>query len=727
MRRWTSISTENVTQVAKEILSDSPSEITSTQGQTSFEDHAPAIEVQKQEIVLLRSITNPFDDNTPTAMLTRLYDLGTVDWTTTMTPTIYQFPKDLFAVTNIARLLKTFRYFRGGVKIHLKLNSTPYHQGSLIVGWLPSLTFTSPSVKFLSMCNSVVLSASIQDSCDIEIPYLWPQHYIDLEFPQDFEIGSLAIMPLNTISSPSTITTTVKLSVFAGFVDPEIVGFQQQSTAKKKRNKEAEARSTSVDVPGVAQVVSPILRSLPVIGAVYNPIADFINSLSGNLSKPTSTNQIQKTTRIAYSGFAVVDGVDCCEPMGMYGQSKLSVDTSLITKETSNMSITAYAMRPALYDQFSISTTLGVVWTAYAHPYFVNSTVPIIPDHLSFAAGSFKRWRGGIKYCFHIVSNAFSSARVRVSMVHNGVSVTPDGDVPSRVVDVKGDTFIDVCVPYLNRSLWSPTVPPSDDYLKSLLMIQFEVLTPVLGGTLPADGFMDVNVWRAGAEDMAFNQLINASKLYGDDLSSFVQQSFMGKHFSKRFESCCKYNQSTEEGLASSEKAMTITDCLKRYCSGADTTDMWPGKLASYTYGREPYHYWANTFLFWRGARRLHNSTQATNRVHFSSTYNTELYGNGHLPQSSDSSYIRVEVPWFASHSHLVTGAWRADVATFADSEAESVILEAIYTDFACCAGDDFTLLFVMPPSVVFRPLPPPKPADSSTRQVEKPKLVGRP
>lgn len=121
-------------------------------------------------------------------------------------------------------LREYFRYYRGSVRMHLKIIKTEFHSGRLQVCYTPDAlggTNTPPS-------NAADSQFSLREIIDIrersevilELPYLSNSNYIDVSE----KMGTVQIRVLNELRAPATASQSVEVLVyFSGGDDYELV------------------------------------------------------------------------------------------------------------------------------------------------------------------------------------------------------------------------------------------------------------------------------------------------------------------------------------------------------------------------------------------------------------------------------------------------------------------------------------------------------------------------
>jgi len=255
-----------------------------------------------------------------------------------------------------------------------------------------------------------------------------------------------------------------------------------------------------------------------------------------------------------------------------------------------------------------------------------------------------------MKFLLHFVATAFYSCRVRIGIMYAEGTPPTDldatGDIPSRIIDIKGSTTVQLYVPYLSSKMWEFTNPQFVG--TEVARIFIVALTNVVGSNSPSTASMYLNIWRSGAEDIQFCYPQSAQRLDGDDGIYFFEslnseerqlmfpkmkltgqshvhvhkkrprtkvehQMDVRKYFSSPFCSCIDFTKYTiERGFVSGEGNYSIIDMCRRpseftyYANYLLGVPYYPGdNNGSLTpkCNRELLSYFAAMFLGWRGSR----------------------------------------------------------------------------------------------------------------------------
>jgi hypothetical protein len=662
-----------------------------------------------------------------------------MSWSSASTVVSYHFPQDLFSAGSyISSLMTNFKYFYAkGVRILLRLSSTPFHQGALMVGWVPDTTtaLTAPDIQQLSCCQPVILSASTQDTATIDIPWLAAIRKIKLSEVAPREIGSLFIRPLVALVSPVGASSTIEVSVYAQFIEPQVDGYiynaslvKKQASNKNRFSPEASTKdSKGIDAKGIVSTVSKVVRTAPIVGGIWGTIADVVNSIAGDLSKPTSNQAHTKVLQQPYENLSLASGESFPTPLSLYPNATMEQQLTMYGMETSHMTLAKIAQKPMLFDLYPLNATTPT-YTTQVDP-IVSGTLVGNPDYFKYIVYAHSRWRGSMKYSFYFCCNAFYTTRVRISIDYgtSASSISEKDDIPHKIVEIKGDTWHDVTIPFMRQFDWIPTGLATD---APNLTIALEA--PIVGENLPLTPTIYLCIFRSAAEDVQFSKLQNAKPV-----TPFAFRGPPEKQVSlvNRFASAfppilegCTFG--TESKYITPETTSTASDCLKRwsYATSASVAG-----ITRYTYPclqttaannsyYEPYHYFARLFKYWRGSRRsLHCGTidnttinYPTNGVTPSTAAGFPGYGLDFALVSTTTTKQAIEVPWYSELPYQNNN--RSTVAYPANPN--DIYRNGAFAsdEFFVSGGDDFVCMHLLWPintTITDHPQPPAPPTSA--------------
>jgi len=585
----------------------------------------------------------------------REYQMDTWNWGITPINKFYNFPQYIILNTStwpmLMQLLQMYRYYRTDIEIRIKMETTPFHQGSLLIAHMPGGVSSNPSTTTMSGLNAYVLCASKQDECKFTIPYLCPRPWMDLtEDPYigpDSSIGTLMISTLNTLiptqaNMPSSVPVMIyfrfvnmkQMSPVSGITPQPLKRFTAEAHMSTHHNKEAAKKhSSGVDSSSIVSSVSALIKEVPVVGGIYSTAVGVLKSLAPDLAKPTDQSALNQNINLFGGQTATTQGLEYAVELSMYPNAQVVQNTEFYGMQSSHMGVSSLAQRPMLHNAVTLSNvspTYQTLATPLFSQTFGNTTITLGPlattDWLYNVTRAFAYWRGSIKYLLHFCVPSFYAFRVQISVQdQNGVSVTQVGDVINKIVDIKGDTVVTLNVPYVRNLCWSSPhqdIAEASSYLPPLVIVQ--IITPIVGSSAPTTPLVYLNVWRSGGEDTSFARLVGARD--GSALSAEAHMN-MNEMFKKPFDTLLPGQvQSTEQKENMADVAGSVSDCLKRQSQHVtmvspfntvfSTFPSWfnPGAFSVnfLTIGREPLHYFANMFMFWRGSRILKHYSSGT-------------------------------------------------------------------------------------------------------------------
>jgi len=708
-----------------------------------FRDQAPVLEVTVPTSIV-RPVSNPYED-VHAELLSREYVLDNFLWGITPIAKTYAFPD--YLITNasfwpiMVPVLSMFRYYKADIQIRIKMETTPFHQGALMVSSMPGGPALLPNLTTASGLNAFVLCASEQDECKFIIPYLAPQDWMDgfnASPPgTDSSIGRLWIKTLNTlVPTMQNMPVSVPVLVYWKFVNmvqkspisgitllPERHVFvEAHSNMKPKHNTEASAKASGgLDLHAAVSTASSMIKELPVVGNIYSGAVSVLKSIAPDLSKPTSQQAPCPMSNLYGHQLSTVEGLDYSQETSMYPNAQVTQSPEFYGMQTSHMEVSQLAQRPMLHDAAVLSNATPA-WETLCTPLYVKTGIGATSsDWLYNVAYAFRYWRGSIKYFLHFCVPSFYAFRVLITLADQDATAVPQsGDIISKVVDIKGNTTVALDVPFMRSTPWISQrydILGVGGWTPPILKVQ--IVTQIVGSSAPATPIVYLNVWRAGGEDTQFASLMGARD--GINVEAHMDMNTL---FKTPFDPMLPSQvQGMEKGLIMSDVAGTVSDCLKRQSShtssvaGSGVSTI-PGfyilgtsNVNTRTIGREPFHYFSNMFLFWRGSRVLKHK-QAMDLFTLQGPDANQTYGDG-----AAHFFITSNAPPYLMHDESINVPYYSQVpywptwigtqlfpSNFLVSHA-GPIKPLDLTPFAVpavgtlqiCGGDDLMLLYPAP------------------------------
>lgn len=690
---------------------------------TTFKESAVVTEVDSTVLTENREWANPWSVSVPKDYLARSFVIKTFNWTPGISIQTVPLIGLLSQSTLALALFKLWRYARCSFKIQFKMTSSQYFQGCAMVGWLPCISWSTVphDLQSLSCYNAVVLSASKQESCTLIIPYLSPEFYMDTTAfnSTSAEHATVFFAELNTLlSTNAAITPSVPMEVHGSIEECDLSGAMSQSKVSR-RDAEAEKKEQMGKDAAVGSVIrntSQLIRHVPVIGEVWSPIADVINTIFGTqLSKPVTVAAPSNNVQRYYSDVNQADGLTDATQMTFYQNPRISVSKTFYGMNTSFMSCRKFAGEPMLFDQVTFDGTTTVYLTSL-DPTTTGLALSNI-DFVGMMASSVRFYRGSLKYLIHFALPCFYAVRFRIRIQYN-TTVSNPHNVPNIVIDVKGDVWIPITVPMMQPRPWVDN--DGTNYTPSYLVI--EQITPIVGAPSPTTAVVYCNIWRAGGEDMQFaypwdpsffifrtktERKTSVVATEEEDLSRAHPQTCIKEKFAHQFDPIQQGQAFIQEkNFIMSETIETIADLFKRQTLYADETHIF-GDTPQVTLHK----LFASCFMWQRGSvvyRHIHRGNTSGNKDGWYLPP-WSFIGGAHRPEmgwapayQSATQMIQQEainMPYWSAAPYTVSiGSYNKVLGSSQRVVPVRPVLSLGTKDeVTLAAGDDFMMMFLVP------------------------------
>lgn len=504
-----------------------------------------------QNTVVPSNKEDPYDLVTLKGFLQRPYNVIEKDWASSDEFSAklidLSIPDALFNIRPIARKLANFRYFRAGLRIGVRINGTKFHYGKLLACWRPShknsgMDPANDNVLHASCYPHAIMSATENQVTELIVPYCLPSKYIDMKYPERYEMGALQIYVLNPLHIGNEVPPNVSVSVFLNFENVEFAGLSAYVLLPKAQGavKEAVQKSSRGIISGVSEGVSTVagaIKTIPIFSGSAGLVERIANSIgtlarSYGFCKPSDlTNwapRILRNWNLSHS-----HGLENAPMLGLDPGNMISPAYDIVGSHPDEMRLDHLFRTPSLIETF--------LWkddTKYfaldVHPMY-NFTKDGVdadgrqgtifyPTVLSWAAMPFLYWRGSLKYCIQVTASAFHSGRLRISWEPDEIASVDPGDVymndganrVNHVMDIQTETEYYLTVPYLHAEPWLTTA----DKIKSNGKLYIETINHITHPEKPVPPIY-INIWIAGGDDF---QVAYATQTFlGRDLYASVK------------------------------------------------------------------------------------------------------------------------------------------------------------------------------------------------------------
>lgn len=726
--RTTTITVEPVTKD----LSNPVEGKSSTASNVSFQDATAITTVDVPVSDIPIEIKDPYKNYTPRDLLARMFKVLETTVDATWLGNSVEFPNVLLALPAISKITSMFAYMRADVQVAIRITSTMYHQGSLMVSFHPCSTDTTAHIYRDSSQSAIVLQYATPGCLLLVLPYMHPRPFFSLTIPSMYtaSIGQLKLTPLTPYRTAGEIGGFT-LTVYAQFKNIHTAGpllvtqsdMPAPTTPVNHTSSSSSARPISLE--DMEKSVNCVHHSNNV-ASLLSPVFDIADSVvgiaqtltGGLLDKPTSV-RAPMPNQPRWTPLAFTKGLDDSSRLSQSPSSKLST-RGMYIDDTSDMTVWKLAQVPMLH-HIAVMSSATPSFVFNVHPIDIQSSGEDV-DYLRAVSHAHIYWRGSIKYYVHFVANGFLKARVRIFLSFNGTVTLPTddpGDLFARIVEINGPTITNFSVPYLWNKYWQLTHlsdgPP---------LLYFELLDDI--SSQGEDPSIDVVVFRAGGEDTQFSGLHQA--LFPPP--AMTTQSHVRSAFAVPFDSLIEGAKiGVEKGFCTDETSHRVSDLMKRYgiamspnLVGTEGLGFLPptracplssiGELQSSADANGmsmPFYYFTSFFLFWRGDIRVKIRSLTALKQASVATYE----GDFNLASGSAYTYgtlnpdLSVELPF---QSTLPYHFFYDNVQKVGIGNGDLTLLAiaggAENTEVLTAAGDNFICGHLMPPPNFLSPPP---------------------
>jgi hypothetical protein len=463
------------------------------------------------------------------------------------------FPNFLFAVSPIWDKLKNFAYFRGGVKIGIRINGTRFHYGSMLVSWSPTVNNTGAmeygynNIISASGNPCFMVSPSENEVHYMTIPYTIPYSYIPLSRHAQpaYAMGSVYIYCLNPLTLASTEPTDVSYTIFANFEDVDISGYTYNTYTIPTRTLDTQATRPAyhptqpavVESRFVAQarreekeksekgLISGVMESVAGIAGALVPIPE-IGELAAGVSVGAgvigavasmfgycnpNTQQALTPMVIRYNNLANTHGLNDTQVLSVFPDNVAKSGVKYMGSHEAITDIMDVMQTPMIvfgnvpWTGSQTASSQIISWQNGPSQLSAAGSGFSIPSFVNFVSTAFQYWRGSIRYHISIVASQMHVGRMRISWIPDVTTVaalTEDNlaSAISLVVDLEKETEISFVVPYLRDQPWLEVVQPT---LTSNAINGVIVLTVLNQLTYPSTPIPQayLNIWASAGAD----------------------------------------------------------------------------------------------------------------------------------------------------------------------------------------------------------------------------------
>lgn len=627
-------------------------------------------------------------DQTPVLMLSRLRQLAKFNWQVGSTGILWYGDLEELLRTNDehAPILKQYRMYRSDFKLVVRINTNQFYSGAVMVTWWTGDINYGLYRQQRAVLNPVTVSASTQQAAEIDIPFAWPQDFLNTygvfqtDPPsQKLHVCIEVISPLTP--SSQTLPDTIQVQVFGSYRNPVLMFNQDQREAdppaaralrvgkgvthqskmnidtklKTKSGGETKLSTTFAPSPVIDAVKrgdgqqasfaasAPTLSSIPIIGTFAGALFDLLRIGTSTvkdlapvasslaplvpllLDKPEQLKDTERALLTVDSDNFCSDVADASTP-ATYSKQNYCRAMSDSGVKLGTWSLAQYAQIPGLL------ATGG--FTSVEQSYEFASWDGATP--LSNMMYRFSLWKGSTKLKVQFFASSFTSARFALSIIPavstGPIPFNPDDHIV-RIIEVKGDTDVEITIPYVAQTTWWSLETDLPYHL------ELRLISPITGFDAVTDPYIGYAMWVAGGDDIQFaapeyypldytgianlQQFLNPPPLAAKTVATqtslellrpgpgkklplapgVVSQTAIQQDFHKRFMPIvddCKFV--VDNGRVCSDIPVTFNDLVKRYYKFDGPS---PVVRIDNLFLSRSMEQWLNLFAVYRGGYRV--------------------------------------------------------------------------------------------------------------------------
>jgi hypothetical protein len=494
-------------------------------------------------------------------MLSRKTFVGSVAWNLTdavggapsgISP--YNIISDLLQADIVSQPFLRFIYWRcAKVNIHVQLAASRFHQGRVIMAFLPSqrnatnITETL-GLSRLSSLQHAFLDPSAGTVIKFSIPFDYYKGYIDLV--NHDSLGQLYFSVFNQLQAATSSSTSVEFKIFfsidgSEFKIPRAGGTSFNSTMKQMALERSYVHASAES--GIVASIDGELSNL-VSSLIPQHLASDALSMLG-LDKPATGVNPDVMVLKDHQYNSTARNLEFIDKMALDPSSQQMIDKEHFASSADEMDIRYLTSKSTFVTTVNWPSTATVGTTLYSTivspTHFIRHGADeflstYTPPLLSYVSQPFTYHRGGMKFLFDVVTSNFHEGRLDITF-HPTVQ-TPPTDYATALSQYatsfairNGKNCISVICPFISDTPWKKTwhgeilsdTPTNEtarfaDYAIGSLSLRVSVPLKSPNNVVPN---VDINVFVSGADDFELNTMT----LFGNEIKPAYNGSSRSK------------------------------------------------------------------------------------------------------------------------------------------------------------------------------------------------------
>jgi hypothetical protein len=393
--------------------------------------------------------------------------------------------------------LRGFNLMRGDFVVKVVINASPFHQGKLLLHYLPCYRHHVVANPGYPKYKDKTLTQKVQHphveidcrttSVSMRIPYITPSQWFDKK-SNEYDWGTVFLDVFSSlVTGPSAPVgeNRVDFSIYGYWENFELAAptVAQMSNRVIRRGgvvPETAENEGPITV-GLRKVgrVAGILSEIPVLTAIAQPVEWMSNILSNaasvlGWSKPRELSGVEVMAKTMHRYAGTCDGPDLAVPGGVSCLNRLpTIDYGSYTNED-EMSL-EYLYKVPLYNReiqwttaqnsgaLLLQQSINPMLLAYTDTDALGTHTATHEYHAPFTylAAFHRQWRGCINMTLKFVKTQMHSGRIEVTWVPcNNPTTAPDLGTSAynkrTIIDLRTEDTVTLELPYLISSDYIP-------------------------------------------------------------------------------------------------------------------------------------------------------------------------------------------------------------------------------------------------------------------------------
>jgi hypothetical protein len=439
----------------------------------------------------------------------------------------------LLQMEPILRIAQMFQFMRfKNLCLRVLLRAVPQHYGFITIGeipWYQDGDFWGADTLWTA--NPKVLTVTGQPSVEFKLPWVcatpWlpgPKEPAGVDAMDMSEMWTIFIRNSGISATDTLAPGTVEVEVYAHFEDVELSGPQFYAlptavTKAKGQMQQVHDRAPIIEdahfeerqlalglhsnsaIMGLAGAAAGVATmSLPTLGNIWSATKEAFSAVRMYEQTKAKVTQQQGVVESTHGETALATNEGGGSLLDLipdehwlnpleYGDTEMKHKIQDIIRLPQHVrvgflgaaDIYSFQVRPIIFNDDALITSYG---------------------YLAYFAQFFRRWRGSLKFLIHFTTSPFVTARVLVRLNWGSQDVTNNiGDMPGKVITIKGDHVETLVVPFVYDRSWQWTAAFTEGGPDPWLLLSCLTINST-GDVTPVVKYM---MWMSAGDDFQFD------------------------------------------------------------------------------------------------------------------------------------------------------------------------------------------------------------------------------